>query len=58
MAEFARGGKSRRLVRGVVRAGVIGLVARVAERAVERVIVVFVTIGAGAWRHHVRAGQL
>lgn len=58
MANFARRRETCRLVRGVIRAGVILLMARVAQRAIQRVIVVDVAIGAGARWHYVRSGQL
>ena len=58
MAELARRGKSSGLVRGVIRARIFLLMARVTESAIQRVIVVNVAIGAGARWHHVRSSQL
>ena len=58
MAELARRGKSSGLVRGVIRARIFLLMARVTESAIQRVIVVNVAIGAGARWHQMRTGQL
>src|SRR5215831_1257006 len=58
MAEFARRRESCRLVRGIICASVILLMTRVAESAIQRVVVIDVAIGAGARWHHVRSSQL
>ena len=57
VAEFARGREARRRMGRIGSARVVLLVARVAERAVQRVIVVDVAVGAEARRHRVRTGQ-
>ena len=44
-------------MRRVVRTSIIFLVARIAERAVQRIIVVDVAIRALTWRRNVRSGQ-
>lgn len=58
MADVTSRRESRRLVRGIIRASVILLVTRVAERAVQRVVVVDVAVGANARRHRVHSRQL
>ena len=58
VAQFARSGESGGGVRGTRGAGVILLMARVTQGAVQRIVVVDVAIGAGAGRYGVRAGQL
>ena len=57
VARFARRGESGRRVCRVGGPRVLLLVARVAQSAVQRIVVVDVTIGAGARRHRVRVGQ-
>ena len=57
MAHFARRRESRRSMRGVRRAGVILLVAGVASRRIQVVVVVDVAIGALPRRDNVRTGQ-
>jgi len=58
VTKLARGGESCRGVRRIGGATVILLVARIAERAVQRIVVVDVAVGAGARRHGVLSGQL
>jgi len=58
MAKFARSREARGCVRRVRSARVILLVARVAECAVQRVVIVCVAVGAGARRDDVRTCQL
>ena len=57
VTSFARRGEARRGVRRVSRSGVVLLVARVAQRAIQRIVVVDVTIGTQARRYRVRVGQ-
>ena len=57
VACFASCGKSSGCVRGVVGSRVVLLVARIAQSAIQRVVVVDVTIGAAARRHRMRVGQ-
>ena len=57
MAEFARCREAASCMGRIGRAGVILLVAGVAERAVQRVAVVDMAIGTRARRHSVRSGQ-
>lgn len=58
MADLTGRGESRRLMWGTIRTGIVLLMARVAERAVQRVIVGDVAVGADARWHHVRTRQL
>jgi len=58
MADLTGRRESRGLVCRIGRAGVVLLMTRVAQGAVQRVIAVSVAIGAGPGRHYVRAGQL
>ena len=58
MTKLAGRRESGGLVRGIIRAGVVLLMTRVAEDAFQRVVVVDVAVGADARRHHVRARQL
>ena len=57
VTEFTRRRESSRLVCRIIRAGVILLMARVAERAIQRIVVVDVAIGALARRYSVGASQ-
>ena len=57
VARFARRREPSRRVRGVVGSRVILLVARIAQSAIQRVVVVDVTIGATARRHCMRVSQ-
>ena len=57
VAEFARRRESSRLVGWIIRARVVFLMARVAECAVQRIVVVDVAIGALPRRHRVGARQ-
>jgi len=57
VAGFARRGESGGCVCRVSRSGVVLLVARVTKCAIQRIVVVDVTIGTGAWRYRVRVGQ-
>lgn len=58
MTQFACGRKSRSSVRRIIRPAVVLLMARVAQRAIQRIVVVYVTIRALPWRHSVRSRQL
>src|SRR5215467_5769678 len=58
MADLTGRRKSGRLVRRTIRAGVVLLMIGVAECAVQRVVVVGVTVGAHARRYSVRSRQL
>ena len=58
VAQFTRGREARRRVRRIRRAGVILLMARVAQRAVQGVVVVDVAVGTQPRRHRMRARQL
>lgn len=53
MADLARGGEASRRVSRVRGARVVLLVARVAQRAIQRIVVVDMAIDAGTRRHHV-----
>jgi hypothetical protein len=55
MAEFAGRRESGRRVRRAGGTRVVLLVARIAQRAVERVVVVHVAVAAQAWWHYVRS---
>lgn len=57
MAQLARGGKPSRRVRRIVCPGVVLLVARVAQRAVQRVVIVDMAVGTLPRRYRMRAGQ-
>jgi len=57
VARFARRGEAGRRVRRVGSSRVVLLVARVAQCAIERIVVVDMTVGTLAWRHGVRVGQ-
>jgi len=57
VAQLARSGEAGRGVRRIVRAGIVFLVARVAQRAVQGIVVVHVTVGALPRRNRVRARQ-
>jgi len=57
VTQLTRGRESRRSMGGVVSARVILLMARIAQRAVQRVIAVHMAIDALARRHRVRSGQ-
>ena len=57
VTELARSREAGRGVGRIVRAGVILLVARVAQRAIQAVVVVDVAIGAQTRRHEVRIRQ-
>ena len=57
MAQLTRGGESRRSMGGIVGACIILLMARVAQRAVQRVVPVHVAIDALTRRHGVRPSQ-
>ena len=54
---FARSRESSRGVCGISGSGVILLVAGIAQRAVQRIVVVHVAIGTGPRRHQVGVGQ-
>ena len=56
MAELTGRGESGRLVGRTVRAGVVLLMAGVAQGAVQRVVVVDVAVGTDARRYRVRSG--
>ena len=58
MAELTGRREAGRLVRRTVGAGVVVLMTRVAESAVQRVVVVGVAVGAAARRNRVRSRQL
>ena len=58
VAHFASCGEPGRPVGRIGRAGVILLMTRVAQRAVQRVVVVDVAVSADARRYSVRSGQL
>ena len=58
MAEFARRRESCRLVRGIICASVILLMTRVAESAIQRVVVIDVAVSADARWHGVHPRQL
>ena len=58
MAEFACGRESGRRVRRGGGTRVVLLVARIAQRAVQRVVVAHVAVGAQARWHDVRSSQL
>ena len=58
VADLARRGEARSCMRWVRGVGVILLVARIAERAVQGVVIVDVAIGAKPRRHGMRARQL
>lgn len=57
VAQLARGGESRRSMRGIGGARIIFLMAGVAQRAVQRVIAVHMAIDALTRRHRVCASQ-
>jgi len=57
VAELARGGEPCRCMGGIRRARVVFLVARVAQRAVQRIVVVHMAVGTLPWWHRVRARQ-
>ena len=57
VAGFAGGGEPSRRVRRVGGPVVVGLMARIAERAIQRIVVVDVAIGTQARGHGVRVGQ-
>lgn len=57
VTEFAGGRESRRSVRRIVRVAVILLMARIAQRAIQRVIVVDMAVRTLTRRHRVRSGQ-
>ena len=57
VAQFARGRESGRGVRGIVRARVVLLVARVAQGAVQRIVVVDMAIAALPRWHGVQSGE-
>ena|SRR5215467_14306223 len=58
MAELTGGGETGGLMGGVVGGRVLFLMTGVAQRAIQRIVVVDVAVGAGAWWHQMRAGQL
>ena len=58
VAQLARGREASRRMRRIRRARIILLMARVAQRAVQCVVVVDVAVGAQPRRHRVRARQL
>lgn len=58
VAKFAGGRESSRAVRRIVGIRVILLMTGVAERAVQRIVIVDMAIGAKARRHRVRTGEL
>jgi len=58
VADFASGGKSSRRVRRIVCAGIVFLMARIAQRAVQRVVIADVAVGANPRRHQVGSSQL
>ena len=57
VTRFARRGEAGRPVRRVGRPSVILLMARIAQRAVQGIVVIDVAIGTGPRRHRVRVGQ-
>src|SRR5260370_15441005 len=57
MTDLAGRGETRRSMRRTVGAGVILLMARIAQNAGQAVVIVDVTICAGSWRYGVRTRQ-
>jgi len=57
VAEFARSRESGGSVRGIIRAGVVLLVARIAQRAVQRIVIVDMAVRALPRRHGVISRQ-
>jgi len=56
MAQFTRGRETSGCVSRIVRSGIIRLMARVAQSAIERIVVVLVAITALPRRHRMRTG--
>lgn len=57
VTKFTCGRETGGRVSWIVRSGIIRLVARVTQSAIERIVVVLVAITAQAWRHRMRTGQ-
>ena len=58
MTDFAGCGESRCLMRGIICARIVLLMTGIAERAVQRVVVVDMAVGADPRWHGMRPGQL